>query len=147
MTKLRAHWAFLTISVVLALAGSVQAQSTQYPDLGNRPTFSPWFGLYQKGGGPLDNYHTFVRPKVALNDTLQRQQTDIQGNSAGIDSLGEDLTHLQKHAMVRPTGTASVFMNYSHYYHAQTPGGQTTQTAAAHRRSWTAPSPTARPMH
>jgi hypothetical protein len=138
MTRLQVVAAFLTVGAVLSIAHLAQAQG-QATDFGNRPTLSPWFGLYQKNGGPIDNYHTFVRPRIDLNDTLQRQQAGIQRNQAGINSLGQDMTQLQEeHAGIRPTGSASVFMNYSHYY-PTAQGGHAAQGPAAHRRSSTRP--------
>jgi hypothetical protein len=101
--------------------------------MGPRPVLSPWFGLYQRNGGPLDNYHTFVRPKIAINDTFQQQQSAIQHNNAGINSLGQDVLQLQEPGTVRPTGTASVFMNYSHYYPTHARGGQALHNQAIQR--------------
>ena len=72
---------------------------------GSRPTLSPWFGLYQRNGGPLDNYHTFVRPQIELRNTLLRQQAAIQRNSAGIASIDRDLG---EQGQLHPTGTGSV---------------------------------------
>jgi hypothetical protein len=138
MTQLRAHWTGLTLSVVLSVACSVQAQTG---DLGQSPTFSPWFGLYQRNGGPLDNYHTFVRPKIELANTLQGQQAAIQRNTAGINSLGQDVQQLQEPGTVRPTGTGSVFMNYSHYYGTQATGPQVVQHSTTRRVATRMPMP------
>jgi hypothetical protein len=135
MTRLRIVQTCLTVGVVLALAQSAHAQGT---DFGPYPTLSPWFNLYQKNNGPLDNYHMFVRPRIDLNDSLQQHQAAIRRNSAGLNSVDQDLTQLQEHASgVRPTGTASVFMNYSHYYSAQ---GGAARGPTVQRDAWTPPS-------
>jgi len=112
---------------VLAFAASARAQAT---DSLYRPTLSPWFGLYQRNGGPIDNYHMFVRPQMDLQNTIQQQQNAIQRNAAGINSLGQDVTQMQEHGTMKPTGTGSGFMNYSHYYPASR-GGRAPQTQAA----------------
>ncbi len=141
MTRLQTVVASLTVGAVLSIAQVTHAQG-QATDFGSRPTLSPWFGLYQKNGGPIDNYHTFVRPRVDLNDTLQRQQADIQRNEAGVNSLGQDMTQLQEeHAGVRPTGSATEYvryMNYSHYY-PTAKGAHTAGPPTNRRGTWKPP--------
>ncbi|MEN6457944.1 MAG: hypothetical protein ABFC63_03375 [Thermoguttaceae bacterium] len=140
MTQRRLGWAVLAAGVVLSL---VQVAGAQMPgDPANRPTLSPWFGLYQKNGGPLDNYHMFVRPRLQLNNTLRQQQDAIGRNDAGIHTLDQEMTRYQEQAGVRPTGSSSVFMYYSHYY----PRGQAVSgwaspaaSAASGQRHWLAP--------
>jgi hypothetical protein len=143
MMALRASWIVLATSVVLvALTGLAQAQSL---DLGQRPTLSPWFGLYQRNSGPLDNYHMIVRPQIAVNDAIQRQQADIQRNTAGINYLGGEMMRPQVQGLMAPTGTASVFMNYSHYYYSgQATGGRVGVRPLTNFRTWTPPPATAR---
>ena len=133
MTRRQSGWAFLTVCTVLSIACSAHAQATSQ---NYKPTFSPWFGLYQRNSGPLDNYHTFVRPQIDLQDTIQRQRAAIQRNSAGINSLDQDMTDLHEHGTVRPTGTGSVFMDYSHFYPLGRGGGHSTQAPTAQGRSW-----------
>jgi hypothetical protein len=138
MTRLQILGMCLTLGAALSLADSAQAQGN---DFGPYPTLSPWFNLYQKNNGPLDNYHMFVRPRINLNDDLQQHQAAIRRNSAGLNSLDQDLTQLQEHASgMRPTGAASVFMNYSHYYNAQGSAGGATRGPAVQRDTW-APQP------
>jgi len=140
MTQLRAYSTGLTISLVLFVAGSAQAQSSVL----GQPALSPWFGLYQHNAGPLDNYHTFVRPNIAINNTLQQQQFAIQQNSAGVNSLGQDMGRIQEFGTVRPTGTASVFMNYSHYFGTQATGSQAVQRSTARHVSRSQPATSGR---
>ena len=101
MTRSRLTWVLLTVGAALSVAGSAHAQA-----VGSlySPTLSPWFGLYQKNGGPVDNYHNFVLPQLQLQDTLQRQQAAIQRNDAGLNSLDQDVTQLHDHGGVRPLG-------------------------------------------
>jgi hypothetical protein len=101
------------MSILLLVASSSPAQVLAP---GNRPTLSPWFGLYQRNGGPLDNYHTFVRPQIQLDNTLQRQHLAIQRNNEGVQSLSREVSQLADQGQMHPTGIGSVFMDYSHYY-------------------------------
>ena len=113
----RLHW-FLGLVVAFAVAGGVspvEAQSSRYyrPP---RPTFSPWFSLFQRNTGPLDNYHSFVRPEQRLFRTLQDQGMALEQQRTRVGALGQQMTQLERPSTVRPTGTGSTFMNYSHYY-------------------------------
>lgn len=132
----RLHWS-LVLVVVLAAAGGVspvEAQSSKYyrPP---RPTFSPWFNLFQKNTGPLDNYHSFVRPEQRLFKTLQNQGTAIEQQRTQMGTLGQQVTQLERPSTVRPTGTGSTFMNYSHYY----PSGGASAGGGGSSRSWSPP--------
>jgi hypothetical protein len=130
MTRRSAPCAALALAFLL-FASSLHAQVLAP---GNRPPLSPWFGLYQRNGGPLDNYHTFVQPRIQLDNTLQGHQAAIQRNNAGVTSLGRELSQFTEQDQVHPTGTNSVFMHYSHYYPAQGGGGRAMQGAARARR-------------
>jgi len=130
MTRKWICWAIVAISAFCSGANPASAQSS---DFGPRPTFSPWFGLYQRNGGPLDNYHTFVRPRMSLNNSLMRQQADIQRNYLGISSLNRNVDQIRE-GEVRPTGTGSVYFNYSHYYPMNGQGSRS--SAPASSRSW-----------
>ncbi|MCE5268552.1 MAG: hypothetical protein LLG00_11770 [Planctomycetaceae bacterium] len=136
MIRRRLSWAALGFGVILSAASMAHAQA-QPGDPASRPALSPWFGLYQKNGGPLDNYHMFVRPRFQLNNTLRQQQDAIQSNNAGIRSLDQEMTSTQERMGIRPTGSASVFMNYSHYYPGpgQSLGNQSVNLGGNHRRA------------
>ena len=85
------------------------------------PTLSPWLDLYQRkgAGGPLDPYHQFVRPELDLRETLRQQDLTNQRQGADVSTLSQQLTQMEQERLtqVRPTGTGSVYMNYSHYYY------------------------------
>jgi hypothetical protein len=140
MTQSRICRAGVTLGLLLLLATPLQAQ--RY-DVGQRPVLSPWFGLYQRNNGPLDNYHTYVRPELELNDTLDRQQAGIERNTTGIKSLGQDVTQMQRPQTVHPTGAASVFMDYSHYYPSRM-AGSNARPAVRARPSTSMPRPVLR---
>jgi hypothetical protein len=104
---------------------------------GYRPAtspFSPWLDLYRKNTGPLDNYHTWVRPEFRLRQTLQTQSNDIR-------SLQESVYQPQPapEGNVAPTGVGGGFMNLSHYYQTQ---GNGRQGADVYRRPTARPTPT-----
>jgi hypothetical protein len=130
MRRLATGWVILAVGAVLLGTSSAPAQ-VLLP--GNRPALSPWFNLYQRRGGPLDNYHMFVRPQIELSNTLQRQQANIQNNNTGVAALDQEVTQLR--GPVRPTGTASVFMYYSHYYPLQGGVNRAMPGAIGFRRS------------
>jgi hypothetical protein len=97
------------------------------------PTLSPWFGLYQKNTGPLDSYHYFVRPRMEAYDAYQQQNSAIEQQSAHLNSFGQELTQLQHEGPIRPTGSASVYMNYTHYYPALGTGAAGPSSVTARR--------------
>jgi len=133
----------VTLLLAGALLTSARAASAQGPESRyrpSRPTLSPWFDLYQRNSGPLDNYHQFVRPQIELQDTLTQQNAAIQRGSAGLRSLRSEVTDLQQEGNVRPTGTGSVFMDYSHFYPSKQSAGRTAG-AAGRQRTWKPPPP------
>jgi len=105
---------------------SVFAQPRYFP---NRGPISPWMNMWQRQPGPLDNYHTYVQPEMQLQGVVSQQHNALMRNATGIQDLGEQMENGQKEIPVHPTGTGSVFMQYSHYY--PTRGGG----IAAHSRS------------
>lgn len=137
MRRFRIGWIALTVGMLLSLAAVAHGQG-QPGDPAGRPPLSPWFGLYRKNGGPLDNYHMFVRPQFQLENTLRQQQNAIQRNDAGVRSLGQEMTWQQEQLGMRPTGSGSVFMYYSHYYPGKGQGSQPGLAAAGPRR-WAVP--------
>ncbi len=84
-----------------------------------RQTLSPWFGLYNRESAPLGNYHSYVRPKQQLYNTLWQQHSNLRRQDASIRALGQQVSGTKQRDAVRPTGTSSTFMNYSHYFPSQ----------------------------
>ena len=109
----------LLAAAAMALFGpapSALAQRSSRSPFRTRPALSPWFQLYQDNPGPLSNYHTYVRPRMELQKTLDQQRADLRRQNARVNSLGQQMSGMQRAYPIRPTGTASSFMNYSHYY-------------------------------
>jgi len=90
---------------------SAFAQARYYP---SRGPISPWMNIFQRKPGPLDNYHSYVQPDLQLQRTINQQNDALMQHSRGLQSLGQQVENDQRE--VRPTGTGSVFMEYSHYY-------------------------------
>jgi hypothetical protein len=88
------------------------------------PTLSTWLNLYQRNSGVVDNYHTFVRPEKQLQDTLRQQNSMIEHQGEGIHGLTGQVKDLQQgRSAAHPTGAASVFMDYGHYYDLKSSSG------------------------
>jgi hypothetical protein len=107
----------LALVLCLCAAGPSFAQRTTYN--ANRPTLSPWFGLFQKNSGPLPNYHTFVRPEqdALANSGAQSAQIQQQGDRLRI--MGQQMNEFQQpggESGLKPTGKKATYMDYSHYY-------------------------------
>jgi hypothetical protein len=126
------------VGALIVVLGATAASNGQQPygPYQPRPTLSPWLNMFRRDTGPLDNYHTFVQPRFQAQQAFQAQQGAIDQQQFNIDSLGHDVTQLeaQRHAQIHPTGTASTYMNFSHYYGAQGGAGHAARPpAAAHQ--------------
>ena len=119
----------IAITVALALGGAIWVGQSQAQGPGNkpfestyrRPSVSPYNKLTQQGMNPLQNqtiYQTSVQPQMQQQrqqiEKLKqgRQMQQVQAQVANINSpRGRQLDE-----SIRPTGHASTYMNYSHYY-------------------------------
>jgi hypothetical protein len=121
------------LSVLLAIGtvwtSSAFGQPRYYP---TRGPISPWMNMWQRKPGPLDNYHTYVQPEMQLQGVVSQQHSALMQNTAGIASLGSQMENARE-TPVHPTGTGSVFMEYSHYY--PTRGGRMTHSASSSHRA------------
>jgi hypothetical protein len=106
-------WLILSIAVLVGERAEAQYPGYRPP----RPTLSPYFDLYRREAGPLGPYHSDFRPRQEFRRTLQQQGASLQQERSTISSLDRRMSLFERAPQgVRPTGTASVFMNYSHYY-------------------------------
>jgi hypothetical protein len=82
------------------------------------PALSPWLGLYQRQGGPVDNYHMYVQPQLQLGSALQSQQMGIQGNTAAVNAMGDRFVSQSEAAYAAPipTGVAASFFTQGAYF-------------------------------
>ena len=122
------------LSVLLFVAfSSAYAQAPYQPSM---PTLSPWFGLFERSAGPLPSYHYFVRPRREFQHALEQQQATTRRQGATLGALGQEVSQMERKGTIRPTGTGSVFMDYSHYYPQSKSG-----SVQVRPRNWTPPPP------
>jgi hypothetical protein len=125
MLRLGNKLALAVAGVVMLSAAQAFAQGFAGPSPYPTPALSPWFNLYNKQGGPLDNYNMFVRPNVQLRNTLQTQQFDIQQQAVGTMGLGQQMMQSEAaRQAVAPTGAPAGFMNYGRFFGVQSTTGQ-----------------------
>jgi hypothetical protein len=102
---------------------SAHAQRQYYAPSLNRPTLTPYLQYFRADPGVLGPYFSHVRPRLQLQRVLGRQAAEIQQQQAATRAIGNRLTYFEQSGSVRPTGTGSVFMSYSHYYPSLGSGG------------------------
>ncbi|MDZ4820461.1 MAG: hypothetical protein SGJ20_15955 [Planctomycetota bacterium] len=97
------------------LAAEVNAQIPSYRP--SRPVVSPYINLLQRGGGPLPNYFTYVRPILDQNIVNQQQQTAIMQNQRTMQQMEGQVLRMQE-SNARPTGAAGPagFMNHTQFF-------------------------------
>jgi Ca2+-dependent lipid-binding protein len=108
-----------------AFAATAEAQapgSKPFQDTYRRPTVSPYLQLQQQGMNPLQNqniYQTLVQPQIQQQQqqiemlAQRRQLGKVQGQ---VQQIQQSSQARQINETIRPTGHASTYMNYSHYY-------------------------------
>ena len=118
MSRRTILFAISVLGFFAASALTLHAQVGGIPSPYGPPPLSPWLNLYQKQGGPVDNYHMFVQPQLQMNNYLQGQQMGIQRNSAGLNAVGERLQTQTEanYAAPEPTGAATGFFNHRAYF-------------------------------
>jgi Ca2+-dependent lipid-binding protein len=111
--------------LAVAFSATAEAQSPgskPFQDTYRRPTVSPYLQLQQQGMNPLQNqniYQTMVQPQVQQQqqqiEMLQqrRQLGKVQGQ---VQQIQQSSQARQINETIRPTGHASTYMNYSHFY-------------------------------
>ncbi len=107
------------------LAGEARAQGPgqkPFESTYRRPNVSPYMQLQQQGLNPLQNqniYQTMVQPQVQQ----QMQQIEQLNQRRQMGQMQSQMRQMQQSSQarqvdetIRPTGHASTYMNYSHYY-------------------------------
>ena len=89
----------------------------------SRPTVSPYLDLFRQRTGELDNYHTFVRPKLRTQAALRRQSAQFGSLQRQFGGLQSQFSSLQN-TQVAPTGIGGGFMNFSHFYSTPAAAGR-----------------------
>jgi TolA-binding protein len=114
--------ATLIFGVLAAVETAAQGPSSKpFESTYRRPNVSPYMQIQQQGLNPLQNqniYQTMVQPQLQQQhqqiEQLQqrRQLQQVQSQVANMNSPRSR----QLDESIRPTGHASTYMNYSHYY-------------------------------
>ena len=111
--------------VAVAFAATAEAQAPgqkPFQDIYRRPALSPYYSLQQNAFNPLQNqniYQTQVQPQLEQ----QRQQIEMLAQRRQLGRVQGQVQQIQQSSQarqlnetIRPTGHASTYMNYSHYY-------------------------------
>ena len=143
MRRIGPNLALAVAAVVMLWAGPALAQgigsSYRYPT----PALSPWFNLYNKQGGPVDNYNMYVAPDLQLRSTLQAQQLYNQRQAADATVLDRQVSQLEQNRLgVQPTGASLRLLEPGALLRRHV-GGRTTQLWYGDR----APNRTSRPRY
>ena len=126
--KMRLHHLAAAVAVTAMAtlaAGNAQAQGRgerPFESTYRRPTVSPYLQLQQQGMNPLQNqniYQTMVQPQMEqqqqqIEQLNQRRKMGQMQNQ--VSQIQRDTSARQIDSSIRPTGHASTYMNYSHYY-------------------------------
>ena len=87
-----------------------------------RPTISPYFGLFQYNTTGLPNYYAFVRPRQDLLSDLSREANRIERLEfqSGVRSTAQGRSLIREPAPgVGTTSRAATFLNLDPYYPLQ----------------------------
>ncbi len=125
MTAIRC-FALAALPALLLLAGPATAQGpilrTPPPSFGGPPVYD----LFRRQTGLLPNYYQFYLPRQQLERTLRLQDYQLQGQGTAIRAMQNQWQQAQSGQQpLQPTGSGSVYMNYSHFY--PSPGGKPVQ--------------------
>ncbi len=87
----------LTVLLAVFLGCVAESAVPLYGQVGGVPVpggspFSPWLNLYQRKGGPIDNYNMFVQPALQQQNALQNLQYGVQHNAAAVNSVADQFT-------------------------------------------------------
>jgi hypothetical protein len=114
--------ALAALVVVVAFDTEAKAQygapsiSQQYRNLRiNRPTVSPYLGLFERTGTSTTPYYSFLKPRLEQEDQnrrFQQQNAELrqQLNQVSVQA------NAQQQAGRLPTGHRTTYMYYSHYF-------------------------------
>ena len=106
----------IAAAAVLLAASVVVAQPMPGAGAAQRPTFSPYLNLLNRGNNPGLNYLGIVRPQQQMQQQFNQlqQQTNQQLQSLGqaYDSQLDTLSN----AFLPPTGNVSVFNSTAGYF-------------------------------
>jgi hypothetical protein len=112
-------FALLLGACFVASGGVCFAQGPEFGPINDRPAVSPYLNLLDLGYSisGLSPYQTLVQPLIQQRDATNQQQAQIQQlQRAQRATTGYGGARGTAGAGVHPTGHATRFFNYSHYY-------------------------------
>ncbi len=121
-------FAILSVVFLGCVGGSALPLYGQVGAVPGISPFSPWLNMYQKHGGPLDQYHMFVQPAEEQQNAFQSLQFGIQHNANTVNSVADQFSSQADatRAAGTPTGVGAGFMNQGKYFGTTGGGGSGT---------------------
>ena len=107
------------LAVCLIVNSECYAQrSSRYEP--SSPTVSPYLNLLRRDSGGVPNYYSFIRPQQRQQTVNNRQRVVNQQIGRALQRQQDELLQFgdQMQTQITPTGSGSVFLNFSHYYFA-----------------------------
>lgn len=102
--------------------GGTGNASTPFSTIYRRPAISPYNQLQQNTFNPLQNQNVYQQQVMPLVQQ-QQQQIELMDQSRRVNKIQNQVQQIQRSTTsrqvdetIRPTGHASTFMNYSHFY-------------------------------
>ncbi len=84
----------------------------------SKQALSPYLNLLQTNFGPVPNYYSLVRPRLAQDSFNRQVEANERAQSLRIQAISEQETGTQP---ISRTGKSAGFMDYLHYYPAAGP--------------------------
>lgn len=106
----------LALSVVLLAAPVLFAQPMPGVGPAQRPTFSPYLNLLNRGGNPGLNYLGIVRPQQQMQQQFNQLQQQTNQQLSALGSAYDSQLDTLSSAFLPPTGNVSTFGNLGNYF-------------------------------
>lgn len=91
------------------------------------PTLSPYLDYFRRDVGVLDRYNAFVSPQIQQRQRFRRIEQGVDAYQRDVRQMREEIAEIRE-PDAPATGTASDFMNFSHYYRVPAAGGRSQPT-------------------
>ena len=119
----------LGLAVVWSALPAVAQPPVRRRYVPRRPTMSPYLDYFRRDTGLLDPYNLFRRRNVRVNQMFEQQRRQLQYQQYELNQTRLQFQQIQgaqrqmRASGAGPTGHASTFMNYSHYFGGSSTGG------------------------
>ncbi len=110
---------FAALMFCLLTPASAQKQRRQGYRSPSGPTLSPYLLYRNFPSGPLDNYHSFVRPTLRLQSTIRTQGQQLRTLERDVRTIESTRGAQIRRSDLSPTGHGATFMNLHGFF----PGG------------------------